>query len=204
MPTANVIMPTGASSNIENGSWPYRVIAPLTARFVDVPMSVQLPPRIAPKASGISSFEGGIFDLAARPITTGKNIAAVVVFFSTEADTAAVTIIKAVNTNSLSPDIRPIRRPMTSTIPVLVSPPTRINSPPIVIITSLPNPATASPTVSTRVKMSAITRIMPMTSTGSFSVANKTIATSSKISVIAIGDMCRKEYPNLPRFERKN
>ena len=47
------MMPTGANSNIEYGSIPYRTIAPLTARLVDVPMSVTVPPRMIEKASGI-------------------------------------------------------------------------------------------------------------------------------------------------------
>ena len=37
---------------------PCWIIRPLTTRFVDVPISVQVPPRIARYESGISSFEG--------------------------------------------------------------------------------------------------------------------------------------------------
>src|SRR4030095_1501578 len=98
--------PTGANSNIEYGACPYLWIVPLTARLVDVPMRVQLPPSIAPKARGISSFDGGTFALAASPITTGRNIAVVVVFFKTDAVKAAENMISDVSTKLWFPDHR--------------------------------------------------------------------------------------------------
>jgi len=78
----------------------------LTAKLVEVPMSVQLPPKIAPNASGIKSFDGGTLARFAKPRTTGTNIAVVVVFFKTAAHAAATTIIKAVSKNSLLPATR--------------------------------------------------------------------------------------------------
>jgi hypothetical protein len=59
----------------------------------------------------------------------------------------------------------------------------------MVIITLSPNPERPSCTVKTFVIISAMTSRMPTTSTGSFSVANKATATSSKTSVMAIGDI---------------
>ena len=150
-------------------------------------MSVHVPPRIAPNASGINSLEGLIFLRAAIPSTTGRNIAVVVVFFMTAAQSAAENMISAVIQNSLSPAARCKRRPTSSITPVFASPPVRINRPAIVITMSLPKPAKASAAVSVLVRTSAITRRSATSSIGIRSVANRTTATNSRMRTMAIG-----------------
>jgi hypothetical protein len=165
--------------------------APETARFVEVPMSVQVPPRIAPKASGIKSFDGRTRARCAMPKTTGTNIAVVVVFFITEAHPAAVNMISVVSLNSLPPAMRWRRRPTRSTTPVLTSPPVSTKSPAMVMTMSLPKPANASETLSVPVSTSPMTSRMVTTSIGIFSVPKSTSATTSRMRTVATGWVIR-------------
>ncbi|QYO68923.1 hypothetical protein JVX88_01465 [Leptolyngbya sp. 7M] len=77
-----------------------------------------------------------------------------------------------------------------------------MKSPAIVMMMSFPNPATACGTVSTLVRIKATTKRIPTTSTGNFSVANRTIANMSRVRVIVISVIVRKEYPKTVYFER--
>jgi hypothetical protein len=45
---------------------------PLTATFVEVPMSVQVPPRMEAKASGISNRDGLVFAFLAIPTPVAR------------------------------------------------------------------------------------------------------------------------------------
>ena len=47
MPQATTISPSGVISKIEKGSSPFERATPSTSRFVEVPISVSVPPMIA-------------------------------------------------------------------------------------------------------------------------------------------------------------
>jgi hypothetical protein len=74
-------MPMWVNSNMCSGFMPMRLMTPLTATLVEVPISVQVPPRMEAKASGISRRDGGRFKRRARPITGPTNTAVTVVLF---------------------------------------------------------------------------------------------------------------------------
>jgi hypothetical protein len=65
---------------------------PLTATFVEVPISVHVPPSIEAKASGINNLDGLILAVFATPITGGIKIAVAVVLFINEEMALIITI----------------------------------------------------------------------------------------------------------------
>ena len=68
--------PTNAMSNMPSPECPRSVMSiPLTTRFVLVPTSVHMPPKIAAKLNGIMSFDGLIRSPRAQSLTTGMNMA---------------------------------------------------------------------------------------------------------------------------------
>ena len=64
--------PIGAKSNMRNEIRPSSAAVELTSKFVEVPIKVQHPPRMEAKESGMSSLDGLMFRLAARPVTMGR------------------------------------------------------------------------------------------------------------------------------------
>ena len=74
MPTPANISPASVISNIPNGAMPCCCATPSTMMLVDVPISVVVPPKIAAKERGISSFEGEILIARARRIATGMRM----------------------------------------------------------------------------------------------------------------------------------
>ena len=75
-------MPNLVNSNIENGEIPFGYtldtcssINELTTKFVDVPISVNVPPKIAAYDNGNKSFEGLILNFWHKFVAKGINIA---------------------------------------------------------------------------------------------------------------------------------
>ncbi len=81
------------SSNIRMGVSPASRATPLTRRLVEVPIRVQLPPRMAAKESGISRREGGSLRSRARLRTTGRKITTTRVLLMKAETTAADSTI---------------------------------------------------------------------------------------------------------------
>ena len=61
-------------------SMPYSGSRLAMTRFVEVPMSVTVPPRMIEKASGMRTFDGLIFMRCVRPMAIGRKTAVVTVF----------------------------------------------------------------------------------------------------------------------------
>jgi len=74
-------MPTGASSNMVIGRSPSSRRVPFTSKLVEVPMSVQQPPRIEQYDSGINNREAAMSLVRAKPSVTGRRIATMAVLF---------------------------------------------------------------------------------------------------------------------------
>src|SRR6056297_3645825 len=71
-------IPIGVKSNIPRDSYPNCSRSPLTTRFVDVPISVQIPPKILAKEIGIknlltciSCFRDHLMNIEENAATTG-------------------------------------------------------------------------------------------------------------------------------------
>jgi hypothetical protein len=69
-----MIAPAAVISNMPKGSKPCCRATPSTSMFVEVPIIVQVPPKIVAKDSGISSFEGATEKVCAKLIMTGVRI----------------------------------------------------------------------------------------------------------------------------------
>src|SRR5690606_42072061 len=145
--------------------------------FVDVPISVHVPPNIAAKESGIKTFDPLIFISLATLSITGMKIATMGVLF-TKADRIPINAIVA---------IMPTQNPYlwkkliiltlaASTKPVLINAPLTTNNAAIVTVASLLKPETPSSTVIIPVTIRKAININATRSTGTFSVANKMIA----------------------------
>ena len=118
MPLTSTTRPTWVNSNMPSGSRPSLVIAPLTATFVEVPIRVQVPPRIAAKASGMSKREGGTPIRRARPITGPRNTAVTVVLFI-KAEMSPTTAMSTVCSSAgRLPSPRASSPPIASKMPV--------------------------------------------------------------------------------------
>jgi hypothetical protein len=72
-------------------------MSPETRRFVDVPIRVVIPPRIAANESGIRSFDTGIPVFMLHTCSLGISMATIGVLFR-KADIAAVLNIRRLNT----------------------------------------------------------------------------------------------------------
>ncbi len=86
--------PTRPTSNMLIGRRSFLMSRPCTTRFVLVPMSEQVPPKIERNESGIKSREGEIRFLRHQVINTGTSIATFGVLFSTIADGTSTAAIK--------------------------------------------------------------------------------------------------------------
>ncbi len=176
----------GVISNMPSGFIPDRAINPLTATFVDVPMSVQVPPRIEAKAIGRRSLDALTLAFLARPMTGPTSMAVTVVLFM-KAEVPPTPPISS-KSRRFSPPLASFtsRAPMASTTPVSCSAPlsTKIDAR-MMMISSL-NPWNASETESTPEPTSASSRISVMMSTEMISMANSTTATTSSPSTKGI------------------
>ena len=83
--------PTGAKSNMWNGSPSARCRKVATTTLGGVPISVSMPPRIVAKESGISVAAGLRLAFAAACMSTGMSRASAATLFIT-ADRAAATV----------------------------------------------------------------------------------------------------------------
>ena len=84
--------PTLPSSNIVKPSNPASSIRPCTTRFVEVPIRVHIPPKIAAYESGIRNFLRGRPTRLAHALICGMKITTIGVLFR-KADAEATTPI---------------------------------------------------------------------------------------------------------------
>jgi hypothetical protein len=159
---------------------------PLTATFVEVPMSVQVPPRMEAKASGISNRDGLVFAFLAIPITGGTSIAATVVLFI-NADTLPALPMR-ISSRVFGPHSPSLtnRSPTAFSKPVSCKAPLITKIEPRMMMMSLLKPSNASAGVSTPLPTSTTSSSRVMTSTGSLSVANSATARTSRLRTMAI------------------
>ena len=120
----------------------------LPTRFVDVPINVQVPPRIVAKESGIKYRDGETPFLLAQSFTTGTNIATIGVLFRKAEGPAAHNIIFRSARGPVW--VRPkIRFATNARAPVCCKAPAITNRDAIDTIPGLAKPAKASSVVST-------------------------------------------------------
>jgi hypothetical protein len=135
--------PTRVNSNMRNGSNPSLVMAPLTATFVEVPISVQVPPMSEAKASGMSKREGGMRSLRESPMTGPTNTAVTVVLFMKAEMPPTTAIMKPISRLGCVPKVCASMPPIMSSTPVSrkAAPMTKIAA--SRMITRSPKPAKA-------------------------------------------------------------
>ncbi len=114
--------PIQAKSNIAKGPGPPSSPArkPATMRLGGVPISVVMPPRMVPKASGISTWPGGSFRRCASLMATGISRAMAPTLFM-KADSSAPTPISAARLSTGPALSGRARRASTSTAPEVCS-----------------------------------------------------------------------------------
>lgn len=158
MPAIVTITPTLPSSKSVNPSSPASIIIPWTTRFVDVPISVHIPPNMAAYDSGMSSFFAEMPTLRHHTLTCGINITTMGVLFRNADINATVgsTLMYARRVDITSPRgnncfISGIRQPLDR-IPSLTR-----KSNATVITPLFEKPARASVVVITPVASSRIT-----------------------------------------------
>ncbi len=89
--------------------------------FVDVPMTVRVPPSIDANESGMRSFDGEVLPLCARSATTGTRMATTgVLLMNPDTGPATPTVARAVG--SLSPVNVAIFAPRSWMMPVRWTP----------------------------------------------------------------------------------
>ena len=76
-----IITPTCPNSKMEKPLKPASCIIPSTTRFVEVPINVQIPPRIVAYERGIRNFAGGSFIRLAQFLMIGAKITTTGVLF---------------------------------------------------------------------------------------------------------------------------
>ncbi len=145
--------------------------------FVEVPMTVRVPPSIEANESGMRSFDGEVLPLCARSATTGTRMATTGVLLMNP-DTGPVTLMVAASCFVwLLPAYSAIFRPMCWTIPVRLTPVLKMSIANTVMVAGLAKPESPSCGVICVHGSSTIRRTittMAVTSMGSHSVANKT------------------------------
>jgi len=116
---------------------------PDTIRFGGVPISVVMPPRIEPNASGISTRPGGMSWREAIWIATGISSASAPTLFMNADSTAPTTVSAAMA--SVGPALAgSTTRASASTAPEVCSPRLSTSTQATVITAGWPNPAKAS------------------------------------------------------------
>src|SRR5690606_16042939 len=203
IPVARNIKPIPKISKKLSGSIPAWVIYPLTAIFVDVPISVQVPPRMEANATGIKTFEGLRSSFLHIPITGPITNAVTVVLFI-KAESAPVTSIVYPTKRVLLFTTFIICEPTLSNKPVSESAPEMIKMDAKMIMKSLLKPSNAS--VGVIIPVSAkITSIPIVTiSTENFSVAKRMMTTTSSPITKAISIVFFKNYSKICKRNYEN
>lgn len=132
------------------------------------------------KAKGISNREGLVFAFLAIPITGGTSIAATVVLFINAEMLAALPIRRSRRRFEPAWLSLTNRSPMASSKPVSCNAPLITKIEPRMMMISLLKPSNASAVVSTLLPTNATSSSSVMMSAGSFSLANSTMASTSK------------------------
>ena len=116
-----------------NGAWPRPCAWPSMMRLVEVPVSVQVPPRMQANESGMSRREALSSELLARRSTMGRKTTTTGVLLTKAESTAPVSMRTASTRSSPSPARRRNQRPMMSMQPERSSPALRMNMQAMVI-----------------------------------------------------------------------
>ena len=129
-------------SNIENGACPLEARKPDTIRFGGVPIRVVMPPRIEPKASGISTCPGASLRLRAICNATGISNASAPTLFMKPDSNAASPVSAAIE--SIGPALSgSATRASASTAPEVCRPRLSTSTQATVITAGWPKPAKA-------------------------------------------------------------
>ena len=162
--------------------------------FVEVPMSVSIPPNIDAYESGKRSFEGEVPPRSARSVTIGRRMATAAVLLMKPEMGATTPMVAPSWRFSLSTVYREMNAPSFWTMPVRWTPSLRMNIASTVSVAALAKPdspssgetigigdsrrptSTNSPDTGSTSISATITE-MAVTSTGTGSVANSTRAT---------------------------
>ncbi|ELZ28159.1 hypothetical protein C475_05120 [Halosimplex carlsbadense 2-9-1] len=183
-PARKTTAPSAVNSKKPNarrpGYSPARLAAvALARRFVEVPMSVSIPPICEAYDSGISSFDGEVFPSLATSVTTGTSTATTGVLLTNPETGPATPTVASSCRSRLSPANAAIRRPRIWTSPVRLIPALKISIASTVIVAGLENPEIPSlgeiPVHGRRT--TSVTMIaIAVTSIGSHSVTNSAMA----------------------------
>ena len=146
--------------------------------------SVAIPPRMVPKASGISRREGLTPARLAAPDTGGRSTAAAAMLFMNRERKAPASITTTTSRCSLVPAMRTSRSPIWRVTPVRSSPAVRMKMARSVITAERLKPEKVSSVVSTPVVPSATTTSSATRSARSRSVSSSAMATPVMVRVM--------------------
>ncbi len=198
-----MISPIGVNSNMPIGFMPECWINPLTATLVEVPMSVQVPPRIEANATGMSNFEALTPALRPSPATSGVKSAVTVVLFMKAEVPPTMPIIAARKLREFTCATRRSCPPIQSSTPASFNATLRTKIEPRMMMMSLLNPANASCGVRIPGTISPTSRSSVIMSTVSFSRLKSTMAPTRRINRYAI-TMCSRELSQRRPAGREN
>ena len=167
----------------------FLAISPLTATFVEVPINVQVPPRIDAKQTGISSFDGLVLSLRATDIVGPmKSDVTAVLFMNPDRPPTTVIVVRS-NLFVLPAATRSSQAETTSSTRPSNNAPLMMKIEPRIMMICELNPANACAVSRIPVSTSANSRKMVTKSTGSARVAKSATATTSKPSTMTIGSI---------------
>src|SRR5688572_25977185 len=154
--------------------------------FVEVPITVQVPPKIEANATGINIFEGLSLSFL-HILTTGATYIAVTVVLFMKAEVKLTVDMMYVGNHRIRLlGILMKLSPIISKTPAfcMAAPTTKIDA--SMIIKSLPNPLNASAGVRIPSEVNTMRRAMVIKSTENLSVAKSMIAINNKLKTNAI------------------
>ena len=187
VPIAKKTNPNFVNSNIWNGSRPLLLAMELASMFVEVPINVVVPPKIAANDNGIKSLDPLILISSPTFSITGKKTATIGVLF-TNADAKAIIsiIIIMLTQNPLFLNSCIIYVLIRFAKPVFIKAPLITNIAAIVTVASLLNPDTPSSTVMIPDTINIVIISKAVRSIGIFSVEKSITATTTKANTIII------------------
>jgi len=124
--------------------YPRSRASPHTTRFVEVPIRVTVPPRMAENESGIRYRDGASWACCASPRKTGMKITTTTVLFKNGESAATTTQSSRRRVIGVPRGAVCAQRPISSTAPVFASPSPRTSMAATVTVAGLLNPARAS------------------------------------------------------------
>lgn len=150
--------------------------------------------RMAAKARGINRREGLFFVRRARLIVIGIKKAVAAVLLRKALIAAAAIMMTVKSCSGLPVECLSKAWPVISITPVLDSPAVMIRMPRIIMLVLLPKPAKAVSGGSSLVRITAISTVRATTSTGKYSMENRTTARTMIPSRRAMGSVMIRLY----------